>query len=318
MKPARAVSGSFRDPSGRVYELDGRILRTVADHFTADFDFVESAGFFQRLIANSRLLPFRKVNTAILGTTSNNFKYLLEVPRLRFISYPYEWSFPALKAAALLQLEIHLAALEFGVSLSDASTYNIQFQGTRPILIDHLSFRRYRPGEIRAGHRQFCEQFLNPLLLRAFFGIPHNAWYRGTQEGIKAQELSRLLKWRHRVSWPVLTQRPVATFFQKSVENNSVHLSKDKIPAAALPLPSFQRLLKKLHAWIAKREPAEGQKPLGKITQDSRVTLQRKPKARGDSLLSLSKRKNPNRYGISAATPVITASLHCRQERNTP
>ena len=83
MKSGRAVSGSFRDPSGRVYELDGRILRTVADHFTADFDFVESTGFFQRLIADSRLLSFQKVNTAILRTTSNNFKYLLEVPRLR-------------------------------------------------------------------------------------------------------------------------------------------------------------------------------------------------------------------------------------------
>jgi hypothetical protein len=104
MKPSGVLSGSFRDPSGRVYELDGRILRTVADHFAADFDFVESTGFFQSLIADSRLLPFRKVNTAILRTTSNNFKYLLEVPPLRLVSYPYEWSFPALKAAALLHL----------------------------------------------------------------------------------------------------------------------------------------------------------------------------------------------------------------------
>jgi len=46
-------------------------------------------------------------------------------------------------------------------------------------------------------------------------------------------------------------------FFQRSVENNSVHLSKDKIPAAALPLPSFQRLLKKLHSWISTLRPAD-------------------------------------------------------------
>jgi len=262
MKPGRVLAGSFRDPSGRVYELDGRILRTVADHFAADFDFVESTSFFQRLIANRSLLPFQKVDPTILGSLANNFKYMLEVPRLRFISYPYEWPFPALKAAALLHLEIHLAALEYGVTLSDASAYNIQFQGTRPIFIDHLSFRRYRPGEIWAGHRQFCEQFLNPLLLRAFFGIPHNAWYRGTQEGIKAQELSRLLKWRHRLSWTVLTHVLLQSFFQRSVENNSVELKKEILSSTALPLPSFRRLLKKLHSWISKLHPADRAKTI--------------------------------------------------------
>jgi ribosomal protein L11 methylase PrmA len=252
-----------------VYEVDGRILRTVANHFAADFDFVESTGIFQRLIAGRCLLTFEKVDAATLRTTSNTFKYLLEVPRLQFISYPYEWSFPALKAAALLHIEIHLAALEHGVTLSDASAYNVQFQGARPVFIDHLSFRRYRPGEIWAGHRQFCEQFLNPLLLRALFGIPHNAWYRGTQEGIKSQELSRLLKWRHRASWKVLTHVLLQSFFQRSVENNRVELNKDNIPAAALPLPSFQRLLKKLHSWISKLHPADRAKT---IWQDYTIT----------------------------------------------
>src|SRR3546814_6517392 len=46
-------------------------------------------------------------------------------------------------------------------------SYNIQFDGPRPVFIDVLSFRRYREGEFWTGHRQFCEQFLNPLLMRA-------------------------------------------------------------------------------------------------------------------------------------------------------
>ena len=255
MSTGRALPGSFRDPSGRVYELGNRIFRTVAHHFAADFDFVESTGFFEKLIANKRLLPFEKVSIDILKTT-NSFKYLLEVPLLRLVSYPYEWSFPALKAAALLHLEIHLAALEYGITLSDASAYNVQFHGARPVFIDHLSFRRYRPGEIWAGHRQFCEQFLNPLLLRALFGIPHNAWYRGAQEGIKAQEISRLLKWRHWADWKVLTHVLVQSSFQRSIENNRLALTKDKIPSAPLPLTSLQRLLKNLHSWIRKLDPA--------------------------------------------------------------
>ena len=257
MTIGRVVPGSFRDPSGHVYEIDSRILRTVADHFAPEFDFVESTGLFQKLIAQYWLLSYERADAALLGALANNFKYVLEVAPLRFISHPYEWSFPALKAAALLHLEIHLAALEHGVTLSDASAYNIQFHGARPVFIDHLSFRRYRPGEIWAGHRQFCEQFLNPLLMRAFFGVAHNAWYRGTQEGITSRELSRLLKWRHRLSWTVLTHVVLQAFFQRSVENDSVKLGKEILPAAALPLPSLRRLLKKLHSWIGKLHPAD-------------------------------------------------------------
>ena len=110
-------------------------------------------------------------------------RYLLEHARIGYVSFPYEWSFPALKAAALLHLDLHLELLEHDVTLSDASAYNVQFQGARPIFIDVLSLRRYREGEYWLGHRQFCEQFLNPLLLRALAGVPHNAWYRGSLEG---------------------------------------------------------------------------------------------------------------------------------------
>ena len=257
MKPGRVLPGSFRDPAGRVYDIDGRILRTVANHFASEFEFVESTGFFQRLIEQKWLLPFKKVNPTLLGNTSSSFKYLLDVPPLRFISYPYEWSFSALKAAALLHLEIHLTALEYGITLSDASAYNIQFHGAQPVFIDHLSFRHYRPGEIWAGHRQFCEQFLNPLLLRALLGVTHNAWYRGTQEGIGSQELSRLLKWRHLLRWTVMSHVVLQAFFQRSVERDKLRLKKEVLPSAALPLPSFRRLLKQLHSWISKLYPVD-------------------------------------------------------------
>ena len=65
---------------------------------------------------------------------------------LPFISYPYEWSFGQLKAAALLTLAIQKAALEKGMSLKDASAYNIQFDGVKPVFIDTLSFETYDEG----------------------------------------------------------------------------------------------------------------------------------------------------------------------------
>ncbi len=258
MNDIHPLPGSFRDPSGRVYELDGQIFRTVAAPGAHEFEFVETTGFLQRLIADNLLLPFERADAGDLRARfPQDTKHVLQIPRLRFISYPYEWPFSALKAAALLHLDIQLAALEFGVTLTDASAYNIQFQGVRPVFIDHLSFRRYRPGEIWTGHRQFCEQFLNPLLLRALFGVPHNAWYRGTQEGIKAQELSRFLKWRHHIRWNVLAHVVLQSFFQRSVESDNVKLEKESLPKNALSLAAFRRVLQKLSSWISKLTPAD-------------------------------------------------------------
>ncbi len=75
--------------------------------------------------------------------------------------------FRLLKAAAVAHLEIQLEALASGIVLKDASAFNIQFDGTRPVFIDHLSFRPYHAGEYWSGHDQFCRQFLAPLVFEA-------------------------------------------------------------------------------------------------------------------------------------------------------
>ena len=257
MSIVQAVPGSFRDPSGKVYRIGDRFFRTVTHEFAPEFEFVNSTGLIDKLVTNDFLLPFNLVDTDILQSAGTKPKYVLEVPKLPFVSFPYEWAFSALKAAALLHLDIHLAALEQGVTLSDSSAYNIQFRGAQPIFIDHLSLRRYRKGEAWVGHRQFCEQFLNPLLLRALFGVPHNAWYRGTQEGITANEMGRFMKWRHILNWNVLMHVVMQSIFQKTAQNNNLGLDKGKLPNTTLPLPSFRRMLERLHKWISKLQPAD-------------------------------------------------------------
>jgi ribosomal protein L11 methylase PrmA len=256
------LPGSFRDPSGSVYQVEGRIFRTVNECFAPDFDCVNSTGLLKNLAADGLLLPLEVVSSDSLKLLGPKPRYVLETPRLPFISFPYEWSFSALKAAALLHLHIHVQALKAGVTLSDSSAYNIQFHGPKPVFIDHLSFRPYRPGEIWGGHRQFCEQFLNPLLLRALFGIPHNAWYRGTQEGITTGEIRRLLKWRHCWKWNVLTHVVLQDFFQKTSTKNTKTFLGKSIPSGSLPLSSFKHMLEKLSDWIAQLKPLNSEKSI--------------------------------------------------------
>jgi len=251
------VPGSFRDPAGHVFECDNKIFRTVNACFFQEFDRVRASGLLEQLAKRQNVLPAKLINPnrETLQSTGPETTYVLEIPKLPFISYPYEWSFSALKSAALLHLDIHLTALAQGITLSDASAYNIQFQGARPIFIDHLSFRPYENGEIWVGHRQFCEQFLNPLLLQACLGVAYNAWYRGTQEGIGVKDLGRLLKWRHIFRGNIFMHVVLQSSFQNASQNNTLVVKKDTLPAVPFSLVSFQRMLKKLQKWISQLEP---------------------------------------------------------------
>jgi hypothetical protein len=113
--------------------------------------------------------------------------------RIPFVSYAYEWPFSMLKDAALLQLELNQRALRAGFALKDATPYNIQWRGTRPVFIDVGSFERLRPGEPWIGYRQFCMQFLYPLMLQAYKDLPFQAALRGSLDGIAPHDARALL-----------------------------------------------------------------------------------------------------------------------------
>jgi ribosomal protein L11 methylase PrmA len=254
MKEVRADAGSYRDPSGRIFILDNRVLRTVMPRAAADFEFVRSTGVLERLIAEGSAIAEQRVDRGDLPAAFDDARYVVQHPKLPFVSYPYEWCFTALKRAALLHLDIQIRCLEQDVTLSDASAYNIQFLGPKPIFIDSLSFRRYREGEFWIGHKQFCEQFLNPLLLRALLGVPHNTWYRGGLEGIPTAELSRLLPLRRKLSWNVLTNVVMPASFQRAATGDA---NADIPKTYGLPRATMQRMLERLRAWISTLEPAD-------------------------------------------------------------
>lgn len=204
MKQLVQDPASYRDPSGHVYRSGDRIFRTVNKFGVNAFEKVRTSGILDRLTDQGLLLPGLDVTASDVPRPPGAV-YLLEHPRIPFISYPYEWSFSLYKAAALHHLDLHLAALDGGFTLSDASAYNIQFLGTRPIFIDHLSLVPYKEGMMWEGHRQFCCQFLNPLILWSRLGVAPGPWIRGSGEGVLPGDLARLLAIRHHLSWTVLT-----------------------------------------------------------------------------------------------------------------
>ena len=118
---------------------------------------------------------------------------ILEHEKIDFISYPFEWTFNQLKDAALFHLDFQIYLLNKNAKLIDASAYNIQFKDNKPIFIDVLSIDEYKDGEFWYAHKQFCENFFNPLLLSSRKGVSFNNWFRGNLEGIQTSDLNSLL-----------------------------------------------------------------------------------------------------------------------------
>lgn len=251
-------SGSFRDPRGQVYVGDDWVYRTVTEIGRADYEFVRDSNLIRDLDAEGLVLGAEEVSANELGPAAEHAVHVLRHPKIPFISYPYEWTFSALKDAALLHLDLHRKALARDVTMTDATAYNVQFMGGRPVFIDHLSFCRYHDGDIWVGHKQFCDQFLNPLLLAALRGLPFNDWYRGTLEGIDATQLARLLPLRHRLSWRVFAHVVLQARFQRaSLDRGDDSLARG-LKGAKLPKTSLERMLESLHNWIARLSPARG------------------------------------------------------------
>ena len=123
---------------------------------------------------------------------------MLEHELIPFVSYPYEWTFSQLKDAALVQLDLLLAALEKDLVLKDSSPYNVQWRGARPVFVDVGSFERMRDGEPWVGYRQFCMLYLYPLLLQSVKGVRFHPWLRGSIDGITPAEMRALMSFRDR------------------------------------------------------------------------------------------------------------------------
>ncbi len=181
--------GSFRDRAGRIFYAGDEVYRALSPKALVEWQALQGATFFRRLMADGKLIATQEAS--LVDAPEGEWVAVLRHERIPFVSYPYEWCFGMLRDAALLQLELLLAALAEGMTLKDATPYNVQWRGSQPVFIDTLSFRRLEPGEPWVGYRQFCQLFLYPLLMQAYKGIPFQPLLRGRIEGIEPRTIRR-------------------------------------------------------------------------------------------------------------------------------
>jgi hypothetical protein len=142
------MPGTFRDPSGSLFDVDGRILRVIRGTDAAAFRALLKSEVVQSLVAKGALVGTRSIGAADvperLRTLPGDW---FEHDRIGFVSVPAEWSAAMLAHAALHTLDVNDELLRHGYLLKDATPANILFEGARPVFVDVPSIEPVQAGQ---------------------------------------------------------------------------------------------------------------------------------------------------------------------------
>lgn len=207
MNPAAAAAlteeaGSFRDRQGQVYLAGARVYRGLGEQALAHFRALQATRFYRTACSNGDIISTEEV--APPEPAGPQWAGWLQHERVPFVSYPYEWTFGMLQAAARLQLRLLEMALLEGWTTKDATPYNVQFIGGRPVFIDLPSFEP-AGNTPWAGYRQFCQMYLFPLMLQSYRNVDFQPFLRARIDGIDLQQMARICGWRDRLRGGVFT-----------------------------------------------------------------------------------------------------------------
>ncbi|HSQ34623.1 MAG TPA: class I SAM-dependent methyltransferase [Candidatus Binatia bacterium] len=225
MSPADGrVPGSFRDPNGFVFRHQGRLYRQIGRPYRQEYEQLIGSGLYRELSAGGLLIRHEEVGPE--HACSPDFHVIIRPALVPFISYPYEWAFGQLRDAALLTLKIQKLALEHGMSLKDASAYNIQYVQGKPLLIDTLSFETYAEGRPWVAYRQFCQHFLAPLALMARRDVRLGQLSRIHLDGVPIDLASRLLPRTTHLRFSLLSHIHLHARSQRHYRNTALDASR--------------------------------------------------------------------------------------------
>lgn len=178
---------SFRDPSGYIYYENNKVIRRINPIYFKEYNHLMNSGLYKELVDNELLIEHKEIK-------NNDKEILLEVQKVPYISYPYEWTFEELKDAALLTIKINKIALKYGMILKDATSYNVTFIGNKPIFIDTLSFMFYEENSPWGAYGQYTRHFIAPLVLMKCVDVRLNTLLKNYIDGIPLDLCSNLLK----------------------------------------------------------------------------------------------------------------------------
>lgn len=249
--PSKNKSGSsFRDPSGFIFIDNGILYRQINKVYKENYQLLIDSGLYKKLV-DKKLLIAHQEQIGHPAITDDAYK-IIEPKQIPFISYPYEWSFSQLKDAALATLKIQQIAMKFGMSLKDASAYNIQFYQGRPIFIDTLSFEKLSIDNPWVAYKQFCQHFLAPLALISHKDIRLGQLSRLFIDGLPLDLTSKLLPTTTKINFSLLAHihlhaKSQSHFADKAIKPNQKKMSPRALEALIDNLTNTIKNIKSPH-----------------------------------------------------------------------
>ncbi len=202
--PGGRLAASFRDPEGYVFRHADRIFRALGKGFAPLLGEIEQTQLLAALVGDGLLVPSHRVTDPVLRSEllrgHPDAAEFVEHQRIVPITYPYEWSVSMLADAGILTLDLQLRLLARGLSLKDATAYNIQFQQGKPVFIDLTSIERPARLDIWKALGQFNQMFTFPLLLNRDQGWDLRSYFLGSLGGRTLEQVAKgfggLSRWR--------------------------------------------------------------------------------------------------------------------------
>lgn len=245
-------TGSFRDPSGRVFTYEGDLYRAVDEDTWAFFQRLDKEGVLgelmdARLLVETELMPADTTLHQLVPGYAGFMRHQM----IPFLSYPYEWSRSMIVAAGQLHLELQGRLLEKGYSLKDASAYNVQFVNGRPIFIDVPSIEVPRRLDIWIAYGQFCRMFLYPLLLQELLGQSPRGYYMAHLDGMEVDDVYQAFglfgSLRPKLFFDVFLQKHLNSYGTQHADKVSEVATQNRKPgAASAQKVNLERLKSKL------------------------------------------------------------------------
>jgi ribosomal protein L11 methylase PrmA len=222
----KRISSSFKDKYSQVFINKKKIIRAVNVIKHPSFNIFFNSNFFKKNNGKKFLLTKKIKNQEAIKNKIKNFQLFLSQEKLKFVSYPYEWSFTNLKKAAIFYLDLEIDLLKNNFVFRDGSAYNVQFTNSGPKFIDIASVKKYEPGEIRFANKQFLEEFITPLLLSSCIKIDFQKIYSIYLNGIPINILSKILPLVSYFNIFIFTNIIFFNFLEKLFENKKTLKSK--------------------------------------------------------------------------------------------
>ena len=194
---------SFRDSSGFIFKKNNKLYRVINNSYKKHYDHFMNSGLYEKLAENGFLVKHKESNDI---NKFNNCYKVLEVQKIPFISYPYEWSFSQFKESMLLTLKIQTICIEYNMTLKDSTPFNIQFLNNNPIFIDTLSFELIEnENYVWKPYKQFCEMMLGPILLMKYIDPYLIKLLVSSVNGISLSLIRKLLPFKSKLNLSIFS-----------------------------------------------------------------------------------------------------------------